>query len=137
MEGTGKALIIPSIDELIVLNRRLIIEMGGGLYSGIDNLLYRGLLEHALAEMNATIFEQEIYPTVYEKAALLAWRIIQGHVFHDGNKRTGMAAAKVFLLINGYKIGLAMDTVDTALWVATGQMTVSQLAKWLEAHMQS
>ncbi len=133
MEGTGKALIIPTVDELIVLNRRLINEYGGGFYCGIDNLANRGSLEHALMQMQASVFGYDQYPTLFDKAALLAWRIIAGHIFYDGNKRTGMAAARVFLLLNGYSMPIKMDMVDIALRIATGRMTISELAIWLSA----
>ncbi len=134
MEGAGETLIIPTVDEIILLNRRLIEESGGGLFVGEDNMINRGALEHALVEMNATVFGEAIYPTICDKAALLAWRIIAGHVFVDGNKRTGMASAKVFLLVNGFHPRLSMDTVDTALEIATGQMTVIELSHWIEGH---
>jgi death-on-curing protein len=130
MAGTGKALIVPTKEELALLNRRLIEEYGGGFHNGADNIANPGTLEHTLEQMQASVFGHEIYPTLFDKAALLAWRIIAGHVFYDGNKRTGMAAARVFLQVNGRSISVHLDTVDVALRIATGQMTISELATW-------
>jgi death-on-curing protein len=130
MEGTGKPVVVPTLEEVVVLNRRLINEYGGGLYCGATNLANRNSLDHALAQMQYNIFGVDKYPTVFDKAALLAWRIIAGHVFYDGNKRTGMASAMMFLAVNGYPVAIKMETVDIALRIAQGQMTLEQLAQW-------
>ena len=45
-------------------------------------------VEHALAVPNAGIGDMEYYPSMPEKAATLAYQIIQGHPLIDGNKRT-------------------------------------------------
>ncbi|MCL4506673.1 MAG: type II toxin-antitoxin system death-on-curing family toxin [Chloroflexi bacterium] len=124
MEGTGTQVIVPTIEEVIVLNRRLIKEYGGGFYCGSTNLMNRDSLEHALTQMQYTIFGVDRYPTVFDKAALLALRIITGHVFYDGNKRTGMASAMMFLTVNGYPVTIPMETVDIALQIAQRQMTL-------------
>jgi death-on-curing protein len=132
MEGAGKALKVPTIDDLVQLNRRLINEYGGGFYSGTENFLNRGTLEHALAQIQYSLFGIDAYPTIFEKAALLAWRIIAGHVFNDGNKRTGMATALVFLRANGYSLMVSSETVKVALQIATQQMSIVELTAWLE-----
>ena len=48
-------------------------------------------------------FGKELYSTLFAKAAVYARNIISGHPFVDGNKRTAMAAASVFLEGNGYR----------------------------------
>ena len=136
MEGTGKALIVPTIEELIILNRRLIREYGGGLYIGSDNLANRGSLEHALAQMQSTVFGYDQYPTLFDKAALLAWRIIAGHIFFDGNKRTGMASIGVMLVVNGYKMLFSTDIIETALKIATKRMSIVELSTWIERQIE-
>jgi death-on-curing protein len=130
MEGAGKPIIVPTLEEIVILNRRLIGEYGGGFYCGATNLANRDSLDHALTQMQYNIFGVDRYPTMFDKAALLAWRIIAGHVFYDGNKRTGMASAMMFLVANGFAVAIKMDTVDVALQVAQGQMTLEQLSQW-------
>lgn len=72
-------------DEILLMNRRLIEEHGG---LGVG-LLNPGTLEYALEEIQGSLFGAPRCPTLHDKAAALGWRIIRGHIFVDGNKRTG------------------------------------------------
>jgi death on curing protein len=47
------------------------------------------------------------YETVEELAAAYAVYIVQGHVFMDGNKRTGYDAMCTFLVLNGRNFSLS------------------------------
>jgi len=56
---------------------------------------------------------------VVEKAAILAWIIIDDHVFYDGCKRTGMSALILLVELNGYWLQATNDElVQTALRIA-------------------
>lgn len=44
---------------------------------------------------------KELYPDVFLKAAALLDSLINNHPFVDGNKRTGITAAALFLQANG------------------------------------
>ena len=44
------------------------------------------------------------YNSIEELGAAYAVYIVQGHVFQDGNKRTGLDAMMTFLAINGSKL---------------------------------
>ncbi|MGG5253601.1 type II toxin-antitoxin system death-on-curing family toxin [Neobacillus sp. SM06] len=41
---------------------------------------------------------------MYIKAAAIFASIVQNHAFHNANKRTGFAAMKQFLWLNGYHL---------------------------------
>ena len=59
------------------------------------------------------------YPALAEKAAVLAWTIINSHVFYDGCKRTGMATLVTFLRQNGYDLNAATEEiVDVSVKIA-------------------
>jgi death-on-curing protein len=78
-------------------------------------------LEWVLDAIQCPLFGIDPYPTLVEKAALLAWTIIDGHVFHDGNKRTGISALKIFLRVNGYDTKASDDElIEVALRIAVG-----------------
>ncbi len=47
---------------------------------------------------------QKRHKTLFEKAAAYAFFIIKNHPFVDGNKRTGLHCALVFLYLNGIEI---------------------------------
>ena len=77
------------------------------------------------------VFNEDQYPTIFEKAAGLAWRIIVGHVFYDGNKRTGMEACRLLMEINGYRMKIDMDAVNIALRIAKKEIQFSELVVWI------
>lgn len=68
-----------------------------------------GLLESALYRPKQTVFENDAYPTIYEKAAALTDSLAKNHAFHNANKRTALASLIIFLKLNGYK--WTMDVV--------------------------
>jgi death on curing protein len=129
MAGTEQALTVAEIAEI---NRRM-IESFGGFFAGKDNLSNPGSLEHVLAATQGSLFGQELYPTLIEKAAAIGWRIIVGHVFHDGNKRTGMEACRLFLDLNGHDMRIDHQVIDMALALAKGEASFADFAAWVEA----
>ena len=68
---------------------------------GVPELLNEDRLQYALDAVEMTFGGVEMYPTLFQKAAVYAHHIITGHVFVDGNKRTGMGSAFEFLRMNG------------------------------------
>lgn len=55
--------------------------------------------------------------------------IARNHPFVDGNKRTGLATALVFLDMNGVRIGATDDELeDLAVGVAAGRITKAAAA---------
>jgi len=129
MVGTGKTLTVPDVVEI---NRRMISHFGGIFFEGDDNLANRGSLEYVLEEIHGSLYGQELYPDLFQKAGLIAWRIIVGHVFHDGNKRTGMEACRLFLELNGLVLQMDMEIVDIALKVATRKIEIEGFIDWLK-----
>ena len=63
-----------------------------------ENLPIRdmGLLESALARPQTTVFGQDAYPSLWDKAAALLHSIVLGHPLVDGNKRLGWLATTTF-----------------------------------------
>lgn len=82
------------------------------------------------------VFGKELYPTVFLKAALYARDIIFSHPFIDGNKRTGMTAAFVFLENNGHKAIVREGEISKfALTIIEEKLSVEKIAHWLKAHV--
>ena len=79
---------------------------------------------------------EELYPTLVDKAAVLAFSLIQNHPFVDGNKRIGHAVMEVFLMVNGYEIEASVEEQEAViLKVASGGMDRKALTQWLRAHI--
>jgi death-on-curing protein len=107
-------------EDIVKLNRRH-IETTGGSYFEPDNLRNPDSLEWVLDAIQYPLFGIDQYPTLTEKAAMLAWVIIKGHVFYDGCKRTGMSALQLFLKQNDYQLNVTTDEiVEVALRIAGG-----------------
>lgn len=80
-----------------------------------------------------SVFGKELYPTLFAKAAVYARNIISGHPFVDGNKRTAMTAASVFLEDNGYKLAAEKGTVEKfALRLIKEKLNIEAIASWFK-----
>lgn len=84
-----------------------------------------GMVASAVTRPFQTAFSQELFPTVYDKAAALFHSLIATHPFDNGNKRTAVIALDLFLTANGLFLYLANDLMyelarDTASYVPQG-----------------
>jgi death-on-curing protein len=103
-------------------------------YGGIDGTREVGLLQAAVAMPQMTYGGAFLYADVFEMAAAYLYHIVQNHPFLDGNKRTGAAAAIVFLAINDIEIEADEDgLVDLTLSVAQGQVGKREIADFFRA----
>jgi death-on-curing protein len=108
----------PTRDNIIQLNRRHITRSGDD-WIGTENLENSGSLEWVLDAIQYPLFGIDLYPTLADKAAILAWTIIDGHVFYDGCKRTGVSALEIFVRLNGYALeATSEELIDVALRIA-------------------
>ena len=85
--------------ETVIEIHRLQIQEHGGL-DGIRNM---DGLESAIAQPQAAFGNDDLHPTVFDKAAAYAFYIAESQSFIDGNKRAALASALVFLALNGYE----------------------------------
>ncbi len=85
--------------QLLFIHARLIAETGGAI--GVREL---GLLAAAVARPQATFDGEDLYPDLLTKAAALMDSLVRNHPFVDGNKRTGITAAGLFVMIDGWQL---------------------------------
>ena len=120
-------------EQVLFVHYRLISETGGE--HGVRDL---GLLESAIARPQATFDRQELYPDIFEKAAALMESLINNHPFVDGNKRTGIACAVLFLQQNGISFSAKNTELEKfTLRVASSKAGRSEITKWLKKHSHS
>lgn len=120
-----------TVEEILTLHQLVLDQSGGS--AGLRDA---SRLEAAAAQPTAAFGEQDLYPTLCEKAAALGFSLIQGHPFVDGNKRVGQLAMEAFLLLNGSEINADVDDQErTILAVAAGTMNREDFASWLQAHL--
>ena len=73
-----------------------------------------GLLASAAHRPMTTLWGQDAYLTLEEKAAALLESLVRNHALVDGNKRLGWLATVVFLDING--AGWKCPTMTRTSW---------------------
>lgn len=92
-----------------------------------------GLLESAARRPATSLFGQDAYGTIHEKAAVLLESIVGNHALVDGNKRLSWMAAFVFYGLNGFDIVAPEDDAyDLVIGVATGSIGYSAAAGSLQ-----
>jgi death-on-curing family protein len=98
----------------------------------------RSLIESAAARPFHTLFQEDAYPTVPEKAVALFHSIIANHAFLNGNKRTAVIAIDHFLMANNHSLLLTNDAMykiaeQTASYKERGLSQDQSLAEIAEA----
>lgn len=122
---------ILKFEEVVEINRRMVLTFGGFYTEGDDNLANSGSLVYILGAIQSSFFGHDPYPTLLEKAAALAWQIIRAHVFHDGNKRTGMEACRLVLDLNGYAMRIDRGVIDISLQISEKQISFQDFVQWV------
>jgi death on curing protein len=105
----------------------------------ISELPNIGLAASALAVPRSGFGDQDAYPTLIEKAAVLVERLARNHPLPDGNKRSAFLSAWLFMEINGRPfVGEDPDTdVPMMERIAAGEATPTEIAEWLERRTAS
>ena len=102
-------------------------------FGGSPGIRDRGLLESALARPLASFGGRNLYDTPFKRAAAVAESLVLNHGFVDGNKRTAMYAMAAWLEREGYVIDAERGGLrDVALAIASHELSLEQIATWLE-----
>ena len=103
-------------------------------YGGAAGVRDFGLLQSALAMPEASFEGEWLHRDIYEMGAAYAFHIARNHPFVDGNKRTGLACALVFLELNRASVSDPKGTLyDAMMQTATGALDKLGLAKILRS----
>ena len=91
-------------------------------YGGIYGLRDPALLSSALAMPSSSFEGKYLHRDLFEQAAAYAFHTCQNHPFIDGNKRTALASALVFLSLNGIELDDPKEELyDLMMKVAKGK----------------
>jgi death-on-curing protein len=122
-----------TVDELVYINDLLI--HGAGIHSIVEGkraVRDMNLLESAAARPMQSVFGEDAYPTLSEKAAALLHSLARNHPFADGNKRTALLAALLMLAVNGQRPRWeAAEALQQVVAVAEGHADAPAFAAWL------
>jgi len=120
-------------EQVLFIHSRIIDETGGA--HGVRDI---GLLQSAVGRPRATFGGSDLYPDIFRKTAALAESLARNHPFMDGNKRTAMASASLFLSMNGFRLETGQkELVRFAIDLAVGNVTPDQAAVWFRKHTRT
>lgn len=120
---------LSSADILAVHDR--IIEETGGMVGVRDVHLLQSIAERPKTSFGGA----EQFPDIFTKASVYLESIATYHVFLDGNKRTAISSAGVFLLLNGYETKFPIEESEKfILKAAQRQKSLEEIATWLKKH---
>jgi death-on-curing protein len=114
---------------------RIAAEVLGTSPEQIARLPRIALADSALASPRAGFGDQDAYPTLIEKAAILVEHLARNHPLPDGNKRCAFLAVERFLAANGRPIREADPDTDVPIVerIAAGEAAPKEIASWLAA----
>lgn len=122
-----------TIEEVLVIHDEQIKE-----YGGIHGIRDKGLLESAVMMPQASFGGEYLHQNLFEMAAAYAFHIAENQPFLDGNKRTALVSALVFLDLNGFEIlDENMRLYNAMIAIANKEMDKYDLAELLRELSQT
>jgi len=105
-------------------------------HGGLPGIRDLGAVQSALARpRNPASYED--CDDLARLAVAYAYGIARNHGFADGNKRTALVTADLFLMLNGYEPGSSpAENVLTILGVAEGSLSEEELAARIRDNIQ-
>ena len=120
------------LDEVVLAVHDELLAEHGGL-SGVKD---HGAVKSALARPR-NLADYKACDDMARLAAAYAYGIARNHGFADGNKRTALVTADLFLMLNGYElVSSPADNVMTILGVADGTLSEEELTLWIRENIK-
>jgi death-on-curing protein len=125
-------MILLTANEVVELHEKLIAATGGS--SGIRDIR---LLESAVLGCYQSFGGEDLYPTIIEKAARMAFTICNNHPFIDGNKRVAVASMLIILRINDISLLYTQqELVTLGLGIADSSIDYKDIVTWINKHIK-
>ena len=117
-------------EEVLIIHAKVIDE-SGGLHGVRDTHLVASMIERPKMQFGGS----DLYPTIFEKAAVYFESCAFHHAFLDGNKRTAIAIASRFLYLNGYDLKTTNKILEKfVLDTIIQKYELLKIAEWLKKH---
>ena len=125
-------MIILNLSELVRLQEKIVSATGGT--KGVRDM---GLLESAVLSCYQTFESSDLYPTIIEKAARMAYAVSRNHPFVDGNKRVAVTSMLVMLRLSSIRLTYSQrDLVELGLGIAEGRFGHKEVVGWINSHLK-
>ncbi|GAA0382066.1 type II toxin-antitoxin system death-on-curing family toxin [Bacillus horti] len=118
--------------EVIVINQLIIMKSSPSEQIGIKDAK---LLNSAIHRPQQSVFGEDAYHSIYEKAAALFQSLAMNHPFHNANKRTAFMSLNIFLKKN--RFDFVMDTKqaeDFTVDLVNKKYSFEEIASIIEQH---
>ena len=117
-----------TVDQVLVLHQRYV-----ELYGGDPMVLSIELLDSAVMMPQARFGGEFLHESLAAMAAAYLFHICKNHPFADGNKRTALAAAGMFLFLNGKRVRATNRELERlTLQVAEGIRPKGEVVRFFE-----
>ncbi len=124
-----------TVEEVVAGHYYMMKQMEDMDQAGVKD---RALLESAVFRPQQTVFGEDAYPSIFEKAAVMADSLVKNHCFYNGNKRTAYLTLKSFLRVNGYQLKVERAyAVEFMVEIAIGTHATQELARIIQEHCVS
>ena len=121
-----------SIEKVLYLHDKIIVTAGGK--EGTRDFT---LLHSALERCKATFAGEDLYPTIFDKAAALLHSLVMNHAFLDANKRTAYQTMKRFLFTNNYRITASQqEIVQFCISIDNDGIKGKAIVTWLKKNIE-
>lgn len=121
-------------EEVISAHYYMMKRMNDTEQAGVKD---HGLLDSAVHRPQQSVFGEDAYPTLFEKASALLESLVKNHCFHNGNKRTAYLVTKSFLMLNGYHLRMERKyAVEFIVDIANGLHSLEKTALILKEHSE-
>jgi len=128
-----KSIIRPSVETVIKIHKELISKTGG-----LHGIRDYNLLDMSVNSPFHTFAGSDLYPTLIDKAAHLAYSLIKNHSFLDGNKRIGVTIMIVFLKSNGFEFDCTNEELaEFGQGIADGSYDTGYINEWIKNHFKN
>lgn len=124
-----------TVKDIIKINAKLITTVSSGELIGLKDA---SALDMAVNQPQQEVFGEELYPTIYDKAAILAINLAKRHPFQNGNKRTALVSMITFLMMNGYTTSLTQaEAVQFILNITTSNQAFDLLKEEVASFLET
>lgn len=126
-------------EEIVAINYYQIKRFSPGEIFGVKEPT---ALQDCVEQPKQEMFGKALYPTLFNKAAVLFEMLINKHCFHNANKRTASMSLYTFLRLNGKRLTASNEelvTISVAIAEQKGEGRLSRedIAGWIEKHSES
>lgn len=114
-----------TVRDIVKINAKLITKTSKGEMIGVRDVV---ALERTVEQPKQIVFGEELYPSIYDMAAILSINLAKRHPFQNANKRTALVVMMTFFMMNGYKTTFSREeTVSLLLTITTSSVEFDQL----------